>query len=154
FEIKRWQMQQGAIFTQDDVDRASNVCVLGSTVRDQLFVGEDPIGKTINIKGIPCKVTGVLISRGQTLTGQDQDDTLIMPYTTAMKKVMGQPWLDDILCSAVSFDVIKQAGQQAGDLLRERHRIRPGEGDDFNVRNPEDQIQAQLDASRTFSIFL
>lgn len=154
FIIKRWGMQQGAAFTQDDVDRAANVCVLGATVRDQLFGTEDPIGKTINIKGIPCVVTGVLTAHGTSITGQDQDDTLVMPYTTAMKKVMGQPWLDDVLCSAVSFDVIKQAGAEAAELLRERHKLRSGEDDDFNIRNPEDQIQAQLDASNTFSIFL
>jgi putative ABC transport system permease protein len=154
FDIKRWSLQQGAPFTQEDVDRAANVCVLGSTVRDQLFLDEDPVGKIINIKGIPCRVTGVLTTRGSTLTGQDQDDTLVMPYTTAMKKVMGQPWLDDVLCSAKSFDVIKQAGAQAAELLRERHKLRTGEDDDFNIRNPEDQIEAQLDASKTFSIFL
>jgi len=154
FDIKRWSLQQGAPFSQEDVDRAANVCVLGSTVRDQLFLDEDPVGKVINIKGIPCRVTGVLMTRGSTLTGQDQDDTLVMPYTTAMKKVMGQPWLDDVLCSAKSFDVIKQAGAQAAELLRERHKLRTGEDDDFNIRNPEDQIEAQLDASKTFSIFL
>ncbi len=154
FEIKRWNLQEGAPFTQDDVDRAANVCVLGSTVKDQLFVGEDPVGKTINLKGIPCQVIGVLMTRGMSSFGQDQDDTLVMPYTTAQKKVMGQPWLDDILCSAVSFDVVKLAGRQAAELLRERHRLRPGEDDDFNIRNPEDQIQAQLAASQTFSLFL
>jgi len=154
FDIKRWSVQQGAPFSQEDVDRAANVCVLGSTVRDQLFLDEDPVGKVINIKGIPCRVTGVLMTRGSTLTGQDQDDTLVMPYTTAMKKVMGQPWLDDVLCSAKSFDVIKQAGAQAAELLRERHKLRTGEDDDFNIRNPEDQIEAQLDASKIFSIFL
>jgi putative ABC transport system permease protein len=87
------------------------------------------------------------------MNGQDQDDTLVMPYTTAMKKVMGQPWLDDILCSAVSFDAIKPAGEQASALLRERHRLQPGENYDFNVRNPEDQIQTQLDASGTSPSF-
>jgi putative ABC transport system permease protein len=154
FEIKRWNLEEGVPFTQDDVDKALNVCVLGRTVRDQLFGDEDPIGKSFNIKGIPCRVVGVLAYRGQTITGQDQDDTLILPYTTAQKKIMGQPWLDDILCSAVSNDAIKLAGRQAGELLRERHRIRPGEDDDFNIRNPEDQIQAQLDASNTFKMFL
>jgi putative ABC transport system permease protein len=77
-----------------------------------------------------------------------------MPYTTVQKKLMGQEWLDDILCSAVSFDVIKLAGEQAGALLRDRHRIRAGQDDDFNVRNPEDQIEAQLDASHTFTVLL
>jgi putative ABC transport system permease protein len=77
-----------------------------------------------------------------------------MPYTTAMKRLLGQEWLDDILCSAVTFDSIKLAGAQIADLLRERHRIRTKQEDDFNIRNPEDQIQAQLQASQTFSFFL
>ena len=154
FDIKRWYTRQGATFSQEDVERAANVCVLGSTVRVQLFAQEDAIGQTINIKGIPCKVIGVLTTRGASVSGQDQDDTVVMPYTTAQKKVMGQPWLDDILCSAISFDAIKQAGQQATELLRERHHLNGPEGDDFNVRNPEDQIQVQLDASKTFRTFL
>jgi putative ABC transport system permease protein len=99
-------------------------------------------------------VVGVLDARGQSTMGQDQDDTLIMPYTTVQKKLTGQDWLDDILCSAVSSDVIKLAGEQAGALLRDRHRIRAGQDDDFNIRNPEDQIEAQLDASHTFTILL
>ena len=154
FDIKRWYTRHGANFSEEDVDRAANVCVLGSTVRDELFVDEDAIGQTINIKGVPCKVIGVLTARGASVSGQDQDDTVVMPYTTAQKKVMGQPWLDDILCSAISFDAIKQAGQQATELLRERHHLNGPEGDDFNVRNPEDQIQVQLDASKTFRSFL
>ena len=111
-------MEEGVPFTQEDVEKALNVCVLGHTVRDQLFGEEDPIGKPIKIKDQPCKVIGVLMARGQSTMGQDQDDTLVMPYTTAQKKLMGQPWLDDILCSAVSFNAIKPARQQAGDLLR------------------------------------
>src|SRR5258706_14339887 len=112
FEIKRWDVERGAPFTQDDVDKALNVCVLGRTVSDRLFGEEDPIGKTIKLKDTPCKVIGVLVARGQSAFGQDQDDTLILPYTTAQKKLMGQDWLDDIHCSAVSFDVVKEASQQ------------------------------------------
>src|SRR6266404_2629128 len=154
FEIKRWDVEMGSTFTDDDAEKALGVCVLGRTVSDRLFADEDPIGKTIKMKDMPCKVIGVLAARGQSSFGQDQDDTLILPYTTAQKRLMGQDWLDDILCSAVSFDVIKEAGQQAAVLLRERHRIRPGQDDDFNIRNPEDQIEAQLQASQTFTLFL
>jgi len=154
FGIKRWDVMAGSIFTDDDVDKALPLCVVGKTIVDNLFVDEDPVGKNIQVKDMPCKVIGVLTPRGQSAFGQDQDDTLIMPYTTAMKRLLGQNWLDDILCSAVSFDSIKLAGQQITELLRERHRIRPGQEDDFNLRNPEDQIQAQLDASQTFTFFL
>ncbi|MFM9653716.1 hypothetical protein ACKI1S_47745, partial [Streptomyces galilaeus] len=77
-----------------------------------------------------------------------------MPYTTAMKRLMGVTWLDDILCSAVSQDAVKLAGKQVGALLRERHHLRPEENDDFNIRHPEDVIQAQLEASRTLTLLL
>jgi putative ABC transport system permease protein len=88
------------------------------------------------------------------LSGQDQDDTILLPYSTAQKKLMGITWLDDILCSAVSQDVVKLAGQQIAALLRERHHLRPEEEDDFNIRNPEDVIQAQLEASHTLTLLL
>ena len=154
FEIKRWYVDQGAFFSPDDVESAADVCVLGRTVRDQLFGAEDPIGKVVRVNGLPCKVIATMKPKGLSVSGQDQDDTIILPYTTAMKKLKGQPWLDDILCSAVSADVIKLAGRQAAAVLRDRHHLRPEEDDDFNIRNPEDIIQAQLESSRTLTILL
>ncbi|HYX21070.1 MAG TPA: ABC transporter permease [Thermoanaerobaculia bacterium] len=154
FDIKRWVIDQGAAFSQDDVDRATDVCVLGRSVRQQLFGVEDPIGKVIRVNGLPFKVVGTLQPKGLSLSGQDQDDTVIMPYTTAQKKIKGVSWLDDILCSAVSFDSVKIAGQEAAAILRDRHHLRPEEEDDFNIRNPEDVIQAQLDASKTLTVLL
>jgi len=154
FEIKRWNLDQGAVFSSDDVDRAADVCVIGRTVRDQLFGVEDPVGKVIRVNGLPCKVVATLHPKGLSLSGQDQDDTIIIPYTTAQKKLKGITWLDDILCSAVSADAVKIAGQEATAVLRDRHHLRPEEEDDFNIRNPEDIIQAQLDASKTLTILL
>jgi putative ABC transport system permease protein len=154
FPIKRWSVQQGAIFGQDDVDRAADVCVIGRTVRDQLFGADDPIGKVIRVKGLPCTVVATLQPKGLAVSGQDQDDTIIMPYTTVQKKVKGVNWLDDVLCSAVSPNAVKLAGQQVAALLRDRHHLRPEEEDDFNIRNPEDIIQAQLAASRTLTLLL
>ena len=154
FDIKRWAVDQGAVFAQDDVDRAADVCVIGRTVRDQLFGVEDPIGKVIRLRSLPCRVVATLRPKGLSISGQDQDDTVILPYTTAQKKIKGINWLDDILCSAVSQDAVKAAGQQAAALLRDRHHLRPGEDDDFNIRNPEDVIQAQLEASRTLTLLL
>jgi putative ABC transport system permease protein len=154
FDIKRWPTEQGAAFTQDDVERSADVCVIGRTVRDQLFGVEDPIGKVIRVKDLPCKVIGTLAPKGLAVSGQDQDDTIILPYTTVMKKIKGNPWLDDILCSAVSPEAVKIAGQEAAALLRDRHHLRPEEEDDFNIRNPEDIIQAQLEASKTLTVLL
>jgi len=154
FEIKRWYVDQGAAFTQDDVDRAADVCVIGRTVRDQLFGVEDPIGKVMRVKDLPCKIVGTLLPKGLSVSGQDQDDTILMPYTTAQKKISGITWLDDILCSAISQDAVKPAGQEAAAILRDRHHLRPEEEDDFNIRNPEDIIQAQLEASKTLTVLL
>ena len=154
FDIKRWFIDQGAAFSQEDVDRAADVCVIGRSVRDQLFGVEDPIGKVIRVRDLPCKIVGTLMPKGLSVSGQDQDDTIILPYTTAQKKIKGITWLDDILCSAVSQDAVKIAGQEAAALLRDRHHLRPEEEDDFNIRNPEDIIQAQLEASKTLTVLL
>jgi putative ABC transport system permease protein len=154
FDIKRWGIDQGAFFTSEDVDRSADVCVIGRTVREQLFGAEDPIGKVIRVKNLPCKVIGVLQPKGLSMSGQDQDDAIILPYTTAQKKMKGNAWLDDILCSAVSQDAVKIAGQEAAAILRDRHHLRPDEEDDFNIRNPEDIIQAQMEASKTLTVLL
>jgi putative ABC transport system permease protein len=154
FDIKRWVIEEGAAFNQDDVDGVADVCVVGRTVREQLFAGTDPIGKVIRVKDFPCKIIAVLAPKGLSVSGQDQDDTVILPYTTAMKRIKGNTWLDDILCSAVAQDAVKLAGQQSAALLRDRHHLRADEDDDFNIRNPEDIINAQLEASRTLTILL
>jgi putative ABC transport system permease protein len=101
FDIKRWYPSEGAAFSADDIDRAADVCVIGRTVRDQLFGTTDPVGKVMRVSGLPCQVVAALQPKGLSVTGQDQDDVIIMPYTTVMKKLRGISWLDDILCSAV-----------------------------------------------------
>jgi len=154
FDIKRWSVDEGTIFTHDDVERAADVCDIGRTVRDQLFGPEDPIGKVIRVKELPCKVIGVLHPKGLSMSGQDQDDNIILPFTTAQKKIKGNAWLDDILCSAVSQSSVKLAGQEAAAILRDRHHLRPEEDDDFNIRNPEYIIQAQMEASKTLAVLL
>ena len=154
FDIKRWPVVEGAPFTQQDVDHASNVVVIGETVRQQLFGAEDPIGKDVRIGTNPFQVVGVLEAKGQSSFGQDQDDTLVVPYTTAMRKMTGKFWVDDIMCSAVAQDAIDPAVQQIEGLLRDRHKIRRGEPDDFNIRRPDEFIQARLDASNTFKFLL
>jgi putative ABC transport system permease protein len=154
FDIKRWFVAEGAVFTQDDVESAADVCVIGRTVRDLLFGAQDPIGKVLRVKDIPCKVVATLAPKGLAVSGQDEDDLIVLPYTTVQKKIRGITWLDDILCSAVSPAAVKLAGQQAAALLRDRHHLRPEQEDDFNIRNPEDIIEAQLAASRTLTVLL
>ncbi|MGH9731086.1 MAG: ABC transporter permease, partial [Candidatus Acidiferrales bacterium] len=125
------------------------------TVVDQLFrPGEDPLGKTVRINGLPFKVIGVLASKGMTPYGWDQDDTLSMPYTTAQRKLTGQPWLDDIFCSAVSPEAIGPSQDLASRLLRQRHHLRLTETDDFSIRTPTQFLEAQEQASPTFTLML
>jgi len=153
-QIRRWRLRRGAFFTKADVDAAAPVCVLGQTVIDNLFGSDDPIGATIRVQGLPCKVTGVLQAKGFSAMGQDQDDFVLLPFTTVQKRITGTFWLDDIFCSAVSRDAMSEATRQITSLLRERHHMNPGEDDDFNVRRPEDLIQAQLASSRIMTILL
>jgi putative ABC transport system permease protein len=154
FSVKRWAADRGALFSNDDVESAADVCVLGRTVQDQLFGRKDPIGKVVRIKGIPCKVVATLVPKGVSAYGTNQDDTIVLPLTTAQKKLMGVVWLNNVFASAVSPDVVKLAGQQAAAILRDRHHLRPEQVDDFNIRNPEDVIQAKLKSSRSLTLLL
>src|SRR3989442_11171534 len=153
-QIRRWNTRLGAFFTEADVDATAPVCVLGQTVVDNLFGNEDPIGKTVRVHSMPCKVVGVLQAKGFSATGQDQDDFVLMPYTTVQKRITGTFWLDDIFCSAVSREAMLGATKQITGLLRERHHLNAAEDDDFNVRRPEDVIQAQLATSRIMTVLM
>ena len=154
FDIRRWEIQSGTIFTHDDVDKDVPVCVLGQTVVENLFPNENPVGKSIRVQAMPCRVIGVFQPKGASASGWDQDDFVAMPYTTAMKRIGGTNWLDDIFFSATSRSAVPIATSQAVGLLRERHHLHPDEPDDFNIRSPEDVIRAQLQASQLFTWLL
>ncbi len=151
--VKAWPILRGGMFDQGDVDRAAPVCVLGQTIVDQLFGDGDPLGETVRVKGEPCKVVGVLSTKGQSATGQDQDDTFFMPYTTVMKKMKGQYWLDDIMMSATSGGAIPTAESQIAELMRARHRLN-GKPDDFNLRHPTEIAEAIAASARTMELLL
>ena len=154
FEIRHWTVATGGAFSTQDVERAENVCILGQTVAAILFGEEDPVGKQIRVKHLICLVTGTMQSKGQSVTGQDQDDQVFMPFTTVQRKISGVSWLDDIQCSAVSPDVVGLAAEQVSALIHQRHHLGPQDEDDFNIRHPEEIIQAQLAASRTFAYWM
>lgn len=154
FEIRKWEFRLGGNFTQDDVERNAPVCVLGQTVATSLFGDDDPLGKTINIQAVPFKVIGVLQARGFSATGADQDDFVVMPITTAQKRITGQEWLDDIFFSAASREEIPEVTRQIIGVMRERHHLRAGDLDDFNIRTPEELIRAQLAAAHVFTLLL
>jgi putative ABC transport system permease protein len=153
-QIRRWEVRSGSFFTVADVEADVPVCVLGQTVVENLFGIEDPVGKTVRVQSLPCKVVGVLQRKGLSATGQDQDDFIVMPFTTVQKRITGTFWLDDIFFSAVSRDAMPEATRQITGLLRERHHLTAAEDDDFNVRRPEDVVQAQLATSQIMTILL
>ncbi len=156
FGIKRWTTASGAFFTDDDVRRRASVVVLGETVRRRLFDEADPVGSVLRVNNFAFQVVGVLAPKGQSGSGQDQDDTVLMPWTTAQSKLRGKGfgWLDDILCSAVTTEGVNPAIDAITALLRQRHRIQPGDEDDFNVRRPDEVIKASIQASRTLELLL
>ncbi len=153
-QIRRWEVREGSFFTDADVESDALVCVIGQTVVDNLFGDEDPIDKTIRVKDLPCKVVGVFARKGASAMGQDQDDLIVMPFTTVQKRITGSFWLDDIFVSAASRDAMPVVTQQIIGLLRERHHLKSQEDDDFNIRSPEDIINAQLAASRILTLLL
>lgn len=155
-DIRRWQMATGGFFTADQVRDAASVVVLGETVRRQIFGDRDPTGQLVRVNGFLFQVIGVLAVKGQTGNGQDQDDTVMMPWTTAQRKIRGRysTWLDDIVCSAVSMEAVPAAIDDIGSLIRQRHRISAGEPDDFNVRRPDQVIKGRIEASRTLEVLL
>jgi len=152
--VKGWDVIRGGMFNDADIERAANVCVLGQTLVDQLFGDRDPIGESIRVKDQTCAVVGVLAVKGQTATGQDQDDTFLMPYSTVMKKIVGRPWIDDIMCTATSASAVDRAEEDITLLLRERHRIRPGADDDFNLRHPTEIAAVVKQSTQTMELLL
>ena len=137
-EIRDWLVEEGRTFTQQDIDGATKVCLLGKTVVDNLFGGIDPIGQIVRIKMVPFTVIGVLATKGQSTQGQDQDDTIIVPLTTAQKKLFGMQFpgmVRLILVQAMAPEVMKDVENQINDLLRQRHHIQPKQDNDFSVRN-------------------
>jgi putative ABC transport system permease protein len=156
FEVKLWQVSDGMLFTSEQVKAADSVLVIGETVRQQLFGGANPVGQVIRVQAFPFRVIGLLEPKGQSTSGQDQDDVIMMPWTTAQKKLKGRgyEWLDDILCSAVSAQAVNPAVESIKALMRQRHRIEPGADDDFNMRRPDEVLNAQITASRTLELLL
>jgi putative ABC transport system permease protein len=155
FDIRTWPFQNGASFTEDDVTTAANVAVIGDTVRKNLFAATDPVGKTIRIGNLPFIVVGVLEAKGQSpAMSEDQDDTIILPLTTLQKKITGQTWLRWVMLSAKSQSASYAAKQQIESLLRDRHRIREGQPDDFSVRNLAEFAQAASETSSVMTLLL
>jgi putative ABC transport system permease protein len=138
FDIRQWPIADGASYSSQDVRSANKVCVIGHTTAYNIYGDEDPVGQVLRIKGVPFVVTGVLTQKGFSLQGTDQDDVVIMPFTSAMKRVAGGTTLRNINVQIASEDQIASAQQQIVSLLRQRHNIRSGRDDDFTVRNQQE----------------
>jgi len=157
--VRDYTMLSGQFFTTQDVDAAAKVAVLGETVAENLFGDSDPTGQVVIIKNVPFTVAGVLTPKGQSPTGQDQDDVILLPISTAMQKVLGAnkanaQAVGSLTVQAVSPQAMDSAIEEMEALLRERHRILPGLEDDFTIRNLTEVFQAQETSAQVMSILL
>ena len=158
-DVRDLAVAEGSAFTEQDVDSANKVALLGPTVVTNLFGDVDPVGRSIRIKNVPFTVVGVLASKGQTATGHDQDDLILLPISTAKRKVIGiksanADAVDTIMMQATSTDRIQSAQEEARELLRQRHHLASSEEDDFSLRNMQEIFAAQAASSQILSIML
>ncbi len=155
FFIREWTLQSGDYFTDADVRNAAKVCVLGKTVADVLFgEGADPVGQTIRFRSLPLKVVGLLQAKGPNAMGHDQDDILVMPFTTLQRRILGQNWTAYITVSAVSKAAVPTAVDEITQLLRSRHRLKDSQEDDFNVRSQTEIADMASQTSKTLGRLL
>ena len=154
FDIRQWPVVTGSPFTPQDVRGANKVAVVGQTIADQLYPGEDPLGQIVRVKNVPFIIVGVLKAKGLSVQGQDQDDLIIIPYTSAMKQVQRVTTLRTILVQAARPTLLNPVQQQIIELLRQRHKITPGKDDDFTVRNQQEIADMATAQSKTMTLLL
>jgi len=150
-DIRSWKIASGAMFSDQDVRSVAKVCVIGKTVADQLFANSDPVGQTLRIRNIPFKVLGVLDSKGFNLFGQDQDDAVLVPYTSHMKRLSRRSYISSILIQAASADVIDKVQKDITEVLTQR---RKGREPDFTVRNQVELAQTATATTQTMTLLL
>jgi putative ABC transport system permease protein len=157
FEIRDWSLASGRPFTQQDLDGATKVCILGKTVVENLFGGLDPVGQIVRIRKFPFTVIGVLAPKGQSAWGQDQDDVIFVPLTTAQKRLFGMQFPGMVRSISVQADgpeVMKEVEKQMIDLLRQRHRLQAGQDNDFSVRNLTEVASSAEESAKVMSLLL
>jgi putative ABC transport system permease protein len=152
--VRSWNVEKGAFFSDSDVRAAAKVCLLGSTVADALFEGQNAVGQMVRIKNFPFRVIGVLETKGGNSMGQDQDDTVIAPYTTVMRLLKKTTKIDMFMASAVSRAEVDEAQKEIEALLRQRHRLQLGQDSDFMIRSQQEIAQTADETSRTLSVLL
>jgi putative ABC transport system permease protein len=154
FKIRSWQVQYGDFFTDKDIAGSRKVVLLGKTVADQLFPGQDPTGQTIRVRNTPVTVIGVLKAKGQSGMGQDQDDVILAPSTTVLYRLKGGQWIDMINASGVSAARLPEATEELRQILRAAHKLQPGEDDDFTIRSQAELSEAMTATSETLTLLL
>ncbi len=153
-DIKQWTVEKGDCFTDEDIKKAAKVCVVGATIVKELFNGHDPIGKTIRFKSIPMRVIGVLKSKGYNSWGMDQDNVVIAPYTTVMKRINAQTYFSSIVCSALTEELSDAAIEELTQMLRDNHKLKGEAADDFTIRSQAEMMQTMSSTMDTVTIIL
>jgi putative ABC transport system permease protein len=150
-DLRAWPLAEGDFFTEQDIKSTARSAVLGQTTAKKLFEDASPIGATVRIKGIPFTVVGLLAAKGSNMMGQDQDDVVFVPYSTAMRRLFGQNFLRSINLGAASATQIADVTTQVSELLRQRHRIQPGRDDDFMVRTQAEITEFATSTAKTMT---
>ena len=153
-DIKQWSVEEGDCFTDEDIKKAAKVCVVGATIVKELFDGHDPVGKTIRFKSIPLRVIGVLKSKGYNSWGMDQDNVIIAPYTTVMKRIAAQTYFSSIVCSAITEELSDAAIEELTQMLRDNHKLKGEAADDFTIRSQAEMMQTMSSTMDTVTIIL
>lgn len=154
-EIRRYKVEDGETFTDQDIRTAAKVCLVGKTVVDELFTdGQNPIGKVIRFGTIPLRIIGVLESKGYNSMGMDQDDLIIAPYTTVQKRILAITHLQEIVCSAVSEEYTEQAIDEITDILRSNHRLKASDDDDFSIRSQQELSSMMTSTTDMMTVLL
>jgi len=153
-QIRQWPVESGRMFTEEEVERAALVAVVGQTVVDELFEGSDPIGETVRVRGLPITIVGVLSPKGMSLMGSVQDDIMIIPYTTAFQRVSGRSHAMVINVQVYDDESMDIARVKIEDLLRERHNLAPYQENDFTIQTQEEIAEAATETSRVMTWLL
>jgi len=159
FDVREWNLTEGRLFDQGEISRFGKVAIVGKTVSSQLFGEDNPVGQVVRIRGIPFEIIGILESKGQSSQGQDQDDVIFVPLTTGRNRLFGEPRgriarVGTIMIKAVDGSDTQEVENRINDLLRQRHRIQPGNENDFQVRNLTEILKTQEAASKVMSMLL
>ena len=154
-DIKLWTIEEGDCFTEEDIKKAAKVVVVGQTVVKELF-GEhiDPIGKTVRFKSIPMRIIGVLKSKGYNSWGMDQDNVMIAPYTTVMKRIAAQTFFSSIVCSAITEELSDAAIEELTQILRQNHKLKEDAADDFTIRSQAEMMETMSSTMDTVTLIL